>query len=150
MATRRSRPSTTIDKRKKDKVTKLVREITKVGLNKSGVLLVGDVRKRLNIGVGRSGGKVTQRSKPGEAPRKDTNTLFKSINHRVEESGKDILLKIGANVPYAARLEFGFVGTDSRGRQINQAPRPFLRPAIIDNRKKIIKLIETAKAPRKA
>lgn len=32
-------------------------------------------------------------------------------------------------VPYARRLELGFVGTDSKGRRYNQAPRPYLVPA---------------------
>jgi hypothetical protein len=31
--------------------------------------------------------------------------------------------------PYAARIEFGFHGTDSLGRKYNQAAQPYLRPA---------------------
>ena len=34
-----------------------------------------------------------------------------------------------ASVPYAARLEFGFVGVDSLGRHYNQPPYPYMRPA---------------------
>lgn len=30
-------------------------------------------------------------------------------------------------VPYAKRLEYGFTGRDSKGRQYNQAPRPYFR-----------------------
>lgn len=32
--------------------------------------------------------------------------------------------------PYAARLEYGFVGTDALGRTYNQAPRAFVRNTI--------------------
>mgnify|MGYP001162039358 CR=1 FL=1 len=34
-----------------------------------------------------------------------------------------------SGVPYAARVEYGFVGYDSLGRYYNQAPRPYLTPA---------------------
>lgn len=32
--------------------------------------------------------------------------------------------------PQAHRLEYGFIGTDSAGRYIEQAPRPHFRPAL--------------------
>lgn len=32
-------------------------------------------------------------------------------------------------VPYARRLELGFVGTDSLGRHYSDPPKPYLRPA---------------------
>jgi hypothetical protein len=37
---------------------------------------------------------------------------------------------VGATMEYAARIELGFVGQDSLGRAYNQAPRPFIRPAV--------------------
>lgn len=40
---------------------------------------------------------------------------------------------IGNDQPQAMRLEFGFVGTDSAGRNINQGPRPHMRPAADEN-----------------
>jgi hypothetical protein len=36
---------------------------------------------------------------------------------------------IAPSMEYSARLEFGFVGTDSLGRHYQQAPRPYLTPA---------------------
>lgn len=39
-------------------------------------------------------------------------------------------LRVGTNVAYAARVEFGFVGTDSLGRTYNQAGKPYLRPVL--------------------
>ena len=42
-------------------------------------------------------------------------------------------VQIGVDVPYAARLEYGFVGTDSLGRNYNQAPEPYLQPTLDEN-----------------
>lgn len=36
---------------------------------------------------------------------------------------------VETGVPYAAREEFGFVGTDSLGRHYHQAAHPYLTPA---------------------
>jgi len=40
-----------------------------------------------------------------------------------------VAVLIGTNVIYAKRVEFGFVGTDSLGRNYHQLPKPYLRPA---------------------
>lgn len=45
--------------------------------------------------------------------------------------------RVGSNVEYARRIELGFVGADALGRVYNQAPQPFLRPALEKNRSKI-------------
>lgn len=37
---------------------------------------------------------------------------------------------VGTKAPQAHRLEYGFVGRDSRGRYVEQAPRPHFRPAL--------------------
>ena len=37
--------------------------------------------------------------------------------------------KYGFEPPYARRIEFGFVGTDSLGRHYHQAAQPYMRPA---------------------
>jgi hypothetical protein len=37
---------------------------------------------------------------------------------------------IGTELPYGRRLEFGFTGTDSLGRNYNQPPFPHVEPAI--------------------
>lgn len=39
------------------------------------------------------------------------------------------VLKVLPDTPYAARIEFGFVGADSLGRVYNQAPNPYMRSA---------------------
>lgn len=38
-------------------------------------------------------------------------------------------IRIGTNLPYARRIEDGFTGTDSLGRQYDQPAQPYLRPA---------------------
>jgi hypothetical protein len=35
----------------------------------------------------------------------------------------------GFEPPYARRIEFGFIGTDSLGRKYHQAAQPYMRPA---------------------
>jgi hypothetical protein len=46
------------------------------------------------------------------------------------KAGETIYFLNGAK--YALRLEFGFVGTDSLGRDYNQAPRSFVRSSIAE------------------
>lgn len=58
-----------------------------------------------------------------------TGTLRRSIRAEVQSGA----VVVGSDTPYAARLEFGFEGADSRGRVYHQAPRPYLRPAIMEN-----------------
>lgn len=54
---------------------------------------------------------------------------FKVTHNRF---GSGFVLKASNNSPQAARLEYGFYGTDSRGRNVSQAPRPHFRPALIE------------------
>lgn len=56
-----------------------------------------------------------------------TGTLRRSI--QVMEHGPQEVF-IGSQVPYAARIEFGFAGRDSLGRVYSQAAQPYLRPAL--------------------
>jgi HK97 gp10 family phage protein len=60
-----------------------------------------------------------------------TGTLRRSIH--IEDKGSHVVA-VGTNVPYARRMEFGFAATDSRGRRFNQPARPYLRPALDENR----------------
>ena len=66
----------------------------------------------------------------------DTGRLRASITNEVEEE----VGRVGTNVEYARRIELGFVGTDILGRNYNQKPQPYLRPALEKNRKKILGL----------
>lgn len=71
-----------------------------------------------------------QASAPGEAPASDTGTLLRSIQAWPELERLKISVGVDTIMTaYAARLEYGFVGTDKAGRRYNMAARPFIRPA---------------------
>lgn len=44
---------------------------------------------------------------------------------------------VGTDVPYARRIELGFMGTDSLGRTYHQPARPYLRPGLDQNEREI-------------
>jgi HK97 gp10 family phage protein len=60
-----------------------------------------------------------------------TGTLRRSIQV-IERGPLDIA--VASNLPYAARIEYGFARRDSLGRLYNQPARPYLRPAIEETR----------------
>jgi|SRR5690606_8217383 len=63
--------------------------------------------------------------------------------HAPVEKPNYLALRVGTNVVYAPRVEFGFVGKDSLGRNYNQKAKPYLRP-ILNNAKTILKVIQKA------
>ncbi len=85
-------------------------------------------------------GLVPPPSPPGHAPASVSGTLKTRITHEVNKG--TMLGRVGAYLPYTARLELGFVGTDVLGRTYNQAPRPFLRPALEKNLEVIKKMFD--------
>lgn len=66
----------------------------------------------------------------GRAPYK-SGTLRRSIEPQAVAPGEVI---VGSSVPYARRLEYGFMQADRLGRHYNQAARPYLRPAFDANK----------------
>lgn len=82
-------------------------------------------------------------SAPGQPPALQSGTLAANIGYEVERGADEIrgCFGVRADVAYALRLELGFAGLDSLGRHYNQAPRPFLRPALLSNREMILELI---------
>ncbi len=50
---------------------------------------------------------------------------------------RDDELAIGTNVPYGARIEYGYLDVDVLGRSYRQRPRPYLRPALDENHSEI-------------
>mgnify|MGYP000440907550 CR=1 FL=1 len=69
-----------------------------------------------------------------------TGTLRRSI--RAEAIGNDVV--VGTDLPYARRIEFGFNGADSRGRVYHQAAKPYLRPALDENRARVMEVAAKA------
>lgn len=61
-----------------------------------------------------------------------TGTLRRSIESDIDQQTGDIIIVVTA--PYSRRIEYGFVGTDSRGRNYHQAAQPFMRPAWDEHR----------------
>lgn len=60
-------------------------------------------------------------------------------------SGRDSAeVKVGTDVPYARRIEYGFMGKDKLGRRYHQTPRPYLRPAFDETREAATKEIGEA------
>lgn len=53
---------------------------------------------------------------------------------------------VGTDVPYARRIEFGFMGQDRLGRTYHQTARPYLRPAFDETREAVVKEIKDAVA----
>ncbi|MEL6576073.1 MAG: hypothetical protein AAFQ81_09295 [Pseudomonadota bacterium] len=88
----------------------------------ASLYVAGQVQRKLN----RGNASGADPSVPGEPPKKVTGRLQQSITSTVRSDASSIRGVIGTNVVYARRLELGFFGTDSRGRNISQEPRPFL------------------------
>jgi len=90
-------------------------------------------------------GLVPPPSPPGHPPAAPTGTLKARITHtKPKMTPQGLVGKVGTNLEYARRVELGFVGIDKIGRRYNQAPRPYLRPALHKN-EKIIKQMFGAK-----
>jgi phage gpG-like protein len=112
------------------------------GLELAAFFVEGEVVRSISIGqpIRRGkGGSVTglNPSKPGEPPHVLLGRLRQSITHLVT----GMKAYVGTNVVYSRRLEKGFVGTDSLGRNINQLPRPYLTTAVRHNAGRILELL---------
>ena len=82
-------------------------------------------------------------SRPGEPPAVDTGRLKRSITHRIGIRGGRITARVGTNIKYARRLEFGFTGIDSKGRRYDQKPRPFMHVTYRQELPKIKSILKT-------
>jgi len=100
-------------------------------MNRVGALLVRETRKSIN--VSNMGGAFP--SLPFHPPHRGDGDLRNSIRYDVSmrRGGRELVCILSANTPYAARLEYGFFGTDDAGRLVSQAPRPYLRRALMNN-----------------
>ena len=90
-------------------------------------------------------------SKPGEPPKRLTSRLIKSITYEVAVEGSglissSVVIRFGTNVIYGRRLERGFVGTDSLGRNVSQLPRPYLGRALANRKEGVARILATGAA----
>ncbi len=120
-----------------DAVLRRVEAHAKRKMNRVGSFLQAAIRASIN--VSNQGG--TNPSQPFQPPHFGTRRLSRSIDFEVTSILGGFKTRVGTNVEYARRLEFGFFGTDSLGRNISQAPRPFLRRALAENQNDILRIL---------
>jgi len=150
-----------------DRVMGMATEHVRRGMTKAVLFAEAETKKLVSRG-NRTG---KNPSKPSEPPKTVTGTLRANIGHDVTVMGGEVIGMVGVRKgpadKYARRLELGFVGTvrvPSHTRRqthvfgrrlkkpitvkvraysytVSQAPRPYLRPAVWNNRDKILKLI---------
>lgn len=117
------------DKWDSPKLQKQLADKVERNMRKAMPWLVGKVKRKINVG----NAKGTDPSLPGFPPKKVTGRLFQSIVQRVDRDKLGVTGQVGSHLEYARRLELGFIGTDSKGRNVVQAPRPYLRAALLEN-----------------
>lgn len=120
-----------------DAILQKALDVQEIRMRKACAMMVGKVKQLINRGQPkrRSGNRYVglDPSKPGEPPKKLSNRLFASIAYEVIRQPRAVIGVVGTNVKYARRLELGFMGTDRAGRKVYQAPRPYLRRAMLEN-----------------
>lgn len=86
--------------------------------------------------------KANASGRPG--PRVVTGNYRRSWNTRQVGRGGQLSVVVGTNSVYGPRLEYGFTGTDSRGRRYNQPPFPHVAPAVKESEKDVTRMLEIA------
>lgn len=82
-----------------------------------------------------------------EGPRLLTGDYNRSINRRTERRANTTRAEVGSSAPQAARLENGFNGVDSLGRNYSQQPYPHFAPGLEDTEPGFIADLEQVLAP---
>ena len=97
-------------------------------LTAAAIYVVRKVKESLAIAGPTKTSPGTPASLPGEPPRRRTGRLARSITHEVTPT----TARVGTNVKYGKYLETG---------TSKMAARPYLRPAVIKNRRMIKKIL---------
>lgn len=111
-------------------LTARVKKQIEFNLKTVGRFLVSELRSQVAI-------PFPPASMVGSSPHRRSGALRKSFEFQVKTSAFSVTLRVFTDIAYALRLEFGFVGTDRLGRNINQGPRPYWRVVMAQNRQKI-------------
>lgn len=74
-------------------------------------------------------------SSPGDPPKTLSGRLKQSFEIEVIRKTSSVIGRVGTDVEYDPRLEFGFVGTDAAGRKVSQEPRPHVKPAFDETKR---------------
>lgn len=80
-------------------------------------------------------------------PRIQTGDYNRSISLNINRGPDTVEAVVGTVKPQGRRLEFGFVGTDSIGRNYNQPPYPHFRPALFEVQPLYVAAIAALVAP---
>ncbi len=104
-----------------------VAAVTTQNLLKQAVSTPGNVKSKRSVA---RDGEV--RSKPGQPPMKQTGFGQRSISFQIADDGLTAQIGIFQNATYMGFLEFG---------TRNIAPRPWLRPTLIANRRRIVGIL---------
>jgi hypothetical protein len=67
-----------------------------------------------------------------------TGALADTIQYYFQDA---MTIVVGSDSPYAARLEFGFIGPDVLGRVFPLNPEPYLEPALVADTDQIVALM---------
>lgn len=65
-----------------------------------------------------------------EGPRLLNGDYNRSIDRATERAAGRSIVRVGTNAIQGRRLEFGFTGVDSAGRNVDQRPYPHFGPAL--------------------
>lgn len=97
-------------------------------VRRTAYALQARIRKNASTGYHKRKRKVKFRGHiPGTGPGPNVNTGNYRRSVQVTHDGLESI--VGTNAPQARRLEYGFRGTDSRGRAYDQRPYPHWEPA---------------------
>jgi len=127
------------------------RRMAKAMLTLAGIaqrkISVGQPTRRPKNKEGEASGPVygLEPSVAPNPPKVVTGALRKSIVHEVVVEPFAIVGRVGSNLVYARRLELGFSGADSLGRNVNQEARPYLRPSLTENLPRLLKFLADRK-----
>lgn len=113
--------------------TNKVKKLIEFNLGTVGAFLVN--RLQAQVGV-----PYPPASRVGESPHRRKGLdggLQGSFKFIVRRTPLGVKLTVFTQQPYALRLEFGFVGVDRAGRNINQGPRPYWRVVMSENKRTI-------------
>lgn len=135
-----------------------------IDVNKAMQIVEGKIQAALkNIGAEGVSWAAEQLRENGYSPATEhpTSNLVNSLAYSTSEEASPTLksgtegtplelapklsVRIGTNVVYAPRVEFGFAGVDSLGRVYNQPAKPFLMNSITAHKDKILKILAMAK-----
>ena len=127
------------------KVERAVRILVEERMRLAMITLTNEIQTKISRGqpTERSGRTLRglDPSRPGDPPKVVTGDLRKSVRSDVTSSPTSVVGRAGATTPYARALEFGVFAKISFGPGAGLAPRPYLRPALHENFRRLVNII---------